>query len=142
MFRRFALDSTREAFRGGRRYRTWLGVLGLFIAVGLLAYLRQARSGLVVTGMSDQVSWGLYIANFTFFVGVAAAAVMVVVPAYIFKHEGAHSVVLIAEGVAVAACFMSMLVVMVHLGRPARFSHLLPFPGRSNWPVSLPAVDE
>ncbi len=141
MFRRFVLDSLREALRGGRNYWTWLGILGLLIAVGLLAYLRQARSGLIVTGMSDQVSWGIYIANFTFLVGVAAAAVMVVIPAYIFKHEGAHSVVLIAEGIAVAACFMCLLFVMVDLGRPDRFWHMIPFLGRFNWPVSMLAWD-
>ncbi len=141
MFRRFVLDSTREALSGGRRYWTWLGALGLIVVIGLIAYLRQARTGLIVTGMSDQVSWGVYIANFTFLVGLAAAAVMVVVPAYIFQHKGAHSVVLLAEAVAVAACFMCMLFVMVDLGRPDRFWHMIPLLGRFNWPMSILAWD-
>ncbi len=141
MFRRFVMDSLREAFRGGRHYWTWLGMLGLVAAIGLLAYLRQARSGLIVTGMSDQVSWGVYIANFTFLVGLAAAAVMVVIPAYIFQHTGARAVVLIAEGIAVAACFMCMLFVMVDLGRPDRFWHMIPLLGRFNWPTSMLAWD-
>ncbi len=141
MFRRFVMDSLREALRGGRMYWAWLGILGLFVATGLMAYLRQARSGLIVTGMSDQVSWGVYIANFTFLVGVAAAAVMVVIPAYIFQHKGARAVVLIAEGIAVAACFMCMLFVMVDLGRPDRFWHMIPLLGRFNWPVSILAWD-
>lgn len=141
VFRRFILDSLREAFRGGRLYWTWLGILGLITAAGLLAYLRQARAGLIVTGMSDQVSWGVYIANFTFLVGMAAAAVMVVIPAYIFQHQGARAVVLIAEAIAVAACSMCMLFVIVDLGRPDRFWHMIPYLGRFNWPVSLLAWD-
>ncbi|NIP57651.1 MAG: polysulfide reductase, partial [Gemmatimonadetes bacterium] len=70
-----ALDS---ATRGGRRYRVWMGSLTLLILTGALAYWIQLREGLAVTGMTDHVSWGLYISNFTFLVGLAAAAVMLV----------------------------------------------------------------
>jgi Ni/Fe-hydrogenase subunit HybB-like protein len=141
VFRRFVLDSLAECFRGGRQYRSWLALLGLTTAVGAVAYVRQLQQGLIVTGMSDQISWGVYIANFTFLVGVAAAAVMVVIPAYIFKHEGAHRVVLLAEAVAVSASFMCMVFVMVDLGRPDRFWHMIPFLGRFNWPISILAWD-
>ncbi len=138
---RFATDSLKEALRGGREYKLWLLALLSVCAVGGLAYLQQLRTGLVVTGMSDQVSWGVYIANFTFLVGVAAAAVMVVIPAYIFDHKGAKTVVLLAEGVAVAACIMCMAFVMVDLGRPDRAWHLIPFIGRFNFPISILAWD-
>ena len=141
VFRRFMTDSLREAFSGSRKYWTWVGLLGLVTLIGALAYTQQLRQGLIVSGMSDQVSWGVYIANFTFLVGMAAAAVMVVVPAYIFKHEGAHHVVLLAEAVAVAASLMCIVFVIVDLGRPERAWHMIPFLGRFNWPISMLAWD-
>ena len=67
----------RIAFVGDWRYYAWMGILSCFILLGINAYAKQFVNGLIVTGMSDQVSWGVYIANFTFIVGVAAAAAMV-----------------------------------------------------------------
>jgi Ni/Fe-hydrogenase subunit HybB-like protein len=84
------------------------------------AYALQLRDGLIVTGMSDQVSWGFYISNFAFLVGIAAAAVLLVIPAYIFHRKEFKSVVLIGEGLAVAAVLGAMLFVIVDLGRPDR----------------------
>jgi Ni/Fe-hydrogenase subunit HybB-like protein len=72
------------------------------------AYSIQLRDGLIVTGMNDHVSWGLYISNFTFLVGLAAAAMMLVLPAYILKDVDFSRAVLIAEGVAVAALVMCL----------------------------------
>ena len=63
---------------------TFLTVVALF---GLNAYAKQLVHGLVTTGMTDQVSWGLYIANFTFLVGMAAAAVMLVIPVYVYRNK-------------------------------------------------------
>jgi len=81
---RFLVDATATMFRGSWRYYLWItSLVGVFLW-GLVNYVHQAQDGLVVTGMSDQVSWGFYIANFAFLVGIAAAAVLLVVPAYIF----------------------------------------------------------
>lgn len=140
-FVRFITASLAEVLKGGKVYWTWLGVLAAVALVGVVAYAGQLRDGLIVTGMSDQVSWGVYISNFTFLVGLAAAAVMVVIPAYIFHDKGAKSVVLLAEGVAVAACIMCLLFVVVDLGQPLRFWHLIPVIGRFNWPESMLAWD-
>ena len=115
----FLRDGLREMLRGGRAYWTWLGVLAVLFAFGALNYCGQLRDGLVVTGMSDQVSWGFYIANFTFLVGIAAAAVMLVIPAYIFHRKDVNDVVLLGEGMAVAAVIMAMLFVTGG-PRPAR----------------------
>ena len=87
--------------------------------------------------MTDHVSWGLYIANFTFFVGVAAGAVMMVIPAYLFHDKEMHDLVVIGEIVAIAAICMCLGFVTVDLGRPDRFWHMLPFIGKFNWPGSL-----
>ncbi|MFK7822629.1 MAG: sulfate reduction electron transfer complex DsrMKJOP subunit DsrP [Oligoflexales bacterium] len=101
----------------------------------------NAHNGLAVTGMNDHVSWGLYISNFTFLVGIAAAAVMLVVPAYVFSDVDLYKVVLIGEGVAVGALVMCMAFVSVDLGGPHRFWHLIPGIGRLNFPQSLLSWD-
>lgn len=137
----FFAAGLREVLRGGRAYWCWVGALGVVVAAGLLAYARQLDQGLITTGMSDQVSWGVYIANFTYLVGIAAAAVMLVIPAYVFHRGDVKDVVLIGEGIAVAAVIMSILFVVVDLGRPERMWHMLPGLGRLHFPQSLLAWD-
>ena len=137
----FVRDGISAMFRGGRGYWLWLGVLSALVVAGVVAYAVQLRYGLIVTGMSDQVSWGFYISNFTFLVGIAAAAVLLVIPAYIFHRKDIKSVVLIGEGLAVAAVLSAMLFVVVDLGRPDRMLHMLPMIGSLNFPQSLLAWD-
>ena len=138
---RFFADSLREMFRGPPGYWAWLGGLAMVVAVGAWNYLDQIRDGLVITGMSDQVSWGFYIANFAFLVGIAAAAVLLVIPAYLFDRKDVKEVVLVGEGMAVAAVIMAMTFVMLDLGHPERLWHALPGIGRFNFPHSLLAWD-
>ena len=138
---RFFVDGLRQVFKGGRLYWSWVGGLGVVVLAGMVFYWRQLEQGLIVTGMSDQVSWGAYIANFTYLVGVAAAAVMLVIPAYVFHREDVRHVVLIGEGIAVAAVVMSILFVVVDLGRPERMWHMIPGLGRLHFPQSLLAWD-
>jgi len=137
----FVIDSLRWLFRGGPMYWTWLALLVLLIGLGGWHYYLQLRDGLVVTNMSNQVSWGFYISNFTFLVGVAAAAVMLVVPAYIFHRKDIKDVVLMGDTMAIAAVTMAILFVVADLGRPDRFWHLIPFVGRFNFPESMLAWD-
>jgi Ni/Fe-hydrogenase subunit HybB-like protein len=138
---RFLIDAIRSMFSGGRNYWLWLIFLCAIIALGGLNYAQQLRLGLVVTGLSDQVSWGFYISNFAFLVGIAAAAVLLVIPAYIFERKDIKGVVLLGEGIAVAAVIMAMLFVVVDLGRPDRMWHMIPVIGRFNFPLSLLAWD-
>ncbi len=137
----FMLDGLREMFRGSREYWMWLGALAVVVAFGAWNYSQQLTNGLVVTGMSDQVSWGFYISNFAFLVGIAAAAVLLVIPAYIFDRKDIKDVVLVGEGMAVAAVTMAIMFVIADLGRPDRLWHMLPVVGRFHWPVSLLAWD-
>src|ERR1043165_4685781 len=131
----------RIAFVGDWRYYTWMGLLTVICLLGLNAYAKQLVHGLVVTGMSDEVSWGVYIANFTFLVGVAAAAVMMVIPVYIYKNEELHDLVIFGKLLAVAAIIMCLLFVTVDLGRPDRFWHLIPGIGQFNFPASMLSWD-
>lgn len=138
---RFVIDGVRAMLRGGPAYWRWLALLSVLFLAGVAAYGLQLRDGLVVTGMSDQVSWGFYISNFAFLVGIAAAAVLLVIPAYIFHRKDLKAVVLLGEGMAVAAVIAAMMFVLADLGSPERAWHLIPFIGSMNWPVSLLAWD-
>jgi Ni/Fe-hydrogenase subunit HybB-like protein len=131
----------RIAFVGDWRYYAWMGGLTLIVLLGLNAYAKQLVHGLIVTGMSDEVSWGVYIANFTFLVGVAAAAVMMVIPVYIYDNEELHDLVIFGELLAVAAILMCLAFVTVDLGRPDRFWHLIPGIGQMNFPQSMLSWD-
>jgi Ni/Fe-hydrogenase subunit HybB-like protein len=131
----------RIAFLGDWRYYAWMGALTVVCLLGLNAYARQFAQGLIVTGMSNEVSWGVYIANFTFLVGVAAAAVMMVIPVYIYNNEELHDLVIFGELLAVAAILMCLAFVTVDLGRPDRFWHLIPGIGQFNFPASMLSWD-
>lgn len=133
----FFFHGFRSVFHGSRAYWIWVSSLLVLVLLGLNAYARQLAQGLITTGMGDEVSWGLYIANFAFLVGMAAAAVMMVIPAYIFKDKEMHKVVIFSELFAVAAMIMCLLFVIVDLGRPDRFWHMIPIIGYFNWPGSL-----
>lgn len=138
---RFLWRCARIAFVGDWRYYAWMGVLTILVLLGLNAYCKQFVHGLITTGMSDEVSWGVYIANFTFLVGVAAAAVMMVIPVYIYDNEELHDLVIFGELLAVAAIFMCLGFVTVDLGRPDRFWHLIPGLGQFNFPASMLSWD-
>jgi len=131
---RFLWRCFRLSFVGDWKYYGWMFALSVIVLFGLNAYAKQFVQGMATTGMSDQVSWGLYIANFTYLVGVAAAAVMLVIPVYVFKNKELHNLVVFGELLAVAAIIMCLLFVTVDLGRPDRFIHLFL---RFNFPMSM-----
>jgi molybdopterin-containing oxidoreductase family membrane subunit len=133
----FLLRSLAVATDGSLGFYAWMTLLTAVALVGANAWAHQVVDGMITTHMTDHVSWGLYIANFTFCVGLAAGGVMMVIPAYLYDDEDMHQVVIIGEAVAVAAIIMCTLSVVVDLGRPDRFWHLLPGIGRFNWPISM-----
>jgi Ni/Fe-hydrogenase subunit HybB-like protein len=137
----FLLSGLRSATTGGRRYHLWMGTLTLVMLLGAYGYSVQLRDGLGVTGMNDHTSWGLYISNFTFLVGMAAAAVMLVLPAYVLEDVNFSRAVLIAEGVAVSALCMCLAFVVADLGNPLASWHLIPKIGILNFPRSMLAWD-
>ena len=137
LFFDFARQCLLVIVRGGAGYYAWVLLLLAVFASGVAAYSQQVTHGLIVTGMRDQLSWGFYIGNFAYLVGVAAAAVVLVIPAYVYEWKPIKEVVLFGELMAVAAIIMCLLFVNVDLGRPERFWHLLPFVGRPNFPYSM-----
>lgn len=141
LFSGFTRGSVKLMLRGNRAYWMWLAFLGTLIASGVLAYTAQVRGGLALTAMRDQVSWGFYIGNFTFLVGVAAAAVVLVIPAYIYNWKPIREIVIYGELLAISAISMCLMFVMVDIGRPDRFWHLIPPFGFLNFPRSILAWD-
>ncbi|NKB67073.1 MAG: polysulfide reductase [Candidatus Latescibacteria bacterium] len=137
----FIRSALGAATGGGKSYHLWMGCLTLVMLVGGYAYSIQLQEGLAATHMTDHVSWGLYISNFTFLVGLAAAAVMLVLPAYVLHDVDFARAVLIGEGVAVAALMMCLSFVVADLGSPMRAWHLVPVVGFFNFPQSLLAWD-
>ena len=122
---------------GSKEYKAWLGFLSLLALVGIAFVFRQIDQGLIATNMRDQVSWGWYIANFTFLVGVAAAAVVLVIPYYIYKFKPLGDIVLIGEIMAVAAVSMCLMFIVLDMGSAERFWHLIPMIGIFNFPQSI-----
>jgi Ni/Fe-hydrogenase subunit HybB-like protein len=137
LFAHFVRGSLLAVASGSRGYYIWLLALCVLIALGVGAYGNQLTHGLITSHMRDQVSWGFYIGNFAFLVGVAAAAVVLVVPAYVYNWGPIRDVVLIGELCSVAAIVMCMLFVTVDLGRPEFVWHLMPIVGTPNFPHSL-----
>jgi Ni/Fe-hydrogenase subunit HybB-like protein len=140
-FRPFLFDVIRWNLQGGVALQVYRLILVAGMLLGVYAYSVQARQGLAVTGMNDIVSWGFYISNFTFLVGVAAAAVMLILPAYVFHDPEFHRVVIIGEGVAVGALVMCLTFIFVDLGGPLQAWHLIPGIGLFNFPSSILAWD-
>jgi molybdopterin-containing oxidoreductase family membrane subunit len=136
-FLKFISNGLGAVFTGSVQYYLWLGALFALMVVGVFGYSVQFKEGLIATGMHDHVSWGVYISNFIFFVGVAAGGVMLVIPAYVMKDKDFSKVVLIGEGTAVAALVVALLFVLVDLGGILRFWHMLPVIGYFHFPESM-----
>ncbi len=117
-----------KAVTGSRRYWTWIGVLAVVVLAGAAAWFRQFQYGLSVTGLSRDVTWGLYIAQFTFLVGVAASAVMVVLPYYLHDYKAFGKITILGEFLAISAVTMCMLFVFVDMGQPTRVLNVLLHP--------------
>jgi len=117
-----------KALYGSRNYWIWVLSLLAVIGVGFLFYLQQFNTGLGITGMSRDVSWGLYIGQFTFLVGVAASAVMLVIPFYLHNYKKFGKLLILGEFLAVAAVTMCMTFIVVDMGQPMRVANMFLYP--------------
>ena len=116
------------AIKGGKKYYGWMTLLVIVIGIGFLTYLKQLDFGLGITGMSRDVSWGFYIANFTFLVGVAAGGVMVVLPYYLHDYKAFGKVTILGEFLAISAVIMCVTFILVDLGQPMRIFNVFLYP--------------
>jgi Ni/Fe-hydrogenase subunit HybB-like protein len=116
------------AIKGGKKYYGWMTLLVIVMGIGFLVYLKQLDFGLGITGMSRDVSWGFYIANFTFLVGVAAGGVMVVLPYYLHDYKAFGKVTILGEFLAISAVIMCITFILVDLGQPMRVFNVFLYP--------------
>jgi len=116
------------ALKGSKKYWGLVGFLGAIVGLGVLTWLYQLSYGLGITGMSRDVSWGFYIAQFTFLVGVAAGGVMVVLPYYLHDYKAFGKITILGEFLAIAAVTMCLLFILVDLGQPMRMINVLLYP--------------
>ncbi|MBG0775110.1 MAG: polysulfide reductase NrfD [Desulfovibrionaceae bacterium] len=114
-----------KAIKGPVSYYVWLAFLGSIVSVGAVSYIIQLWLGLGVTGMSRDVSWGFYIAQFTYLVGVAASAVMLVLPYYFHHYKPFKKMIILGEFMAIGAVSMCLLFIIVDLGQPQRAMNVI-----------------
>jgi Ni/Fe-hydrogenase subunit HybB-like protein len=140
-FLRFIKGSFKIITKGSASYYAWVTFLILLFVWGGFGYANQLAHGLIVTHMRDSVSWAFYIGNFTFLVGVAAASVMLVIPAYVYHWKPIKEIVIFGELLAICAVIMCLCFIVVDIGNPLRFWHMLPGIGILNFPSSLLSWD-
>ena len=117
-----------KALKGNSNYWMWLAFLSAFIAVGGICYLRQFLYGMHLTGMGRDLSWGLYISQFTFLVGVAAGGLMLVLPYYIHNYKAFGRITILGEFLAIAAIIMCLMFIMADIGQPLRGLNMILHP--------------
>ncbi len=117
-----------KALYGGKKYWAWVIFLLFLIGLGSIFYIIQLNKGLMVTGMGRDVSWGFYIAQFTYFVGVAASAVMLVLPFYFHDVKKFERIIVLGEFMAVASVIICLGFIVVDLGQPQRLMNVLLHP--------------
>jgi Ni/Fe-hydrogenase subunit HybB-like protein len=122
----FLWRCVRTAASGDWRYWAWLGALLAVGLVGLHAYVKQLEVGLVTTDLTNQVPWGIYIANFTFLLGVAGAATVLVIPVYLYKNRNLSDLIIYTVVLGVASLLMALLFLTADLGRPDKLMHIMP----------------
>ncbi|OGT10256.1 MAG: hypothetical protein A3J49_07990 [Gallionellales bacterium RIFCSPHIGHO2_02_FULL_57_16] len=137
----FVIDFWSYAFKGGPKYYSWLLFLSVFILVGLYTTYLQLTEGLILIGATDQITWELYISNFIFTAHVAAAAVLVVIPAYMYKRKDMKDLAVLGEIIALGFVTTGMVLVVYHVGRPDRLWHMIPSLGYFNFPNSMLTFD-
>ena len=117
-----------KVLKGSPKYYLWILFLLAIIGYAFIVYVFQLIYGLQMTGLTRNTSWGFYIAQFTYLVGVAAAAVMLVLPATFHHYHPYHRVIVFAEFLAIGAVIMCMLFIVVDMGQPQRVLNIILHP--------------
>lgn len=133
----FVIDFWTYAFRGGPLYYGWLAFLSVFLIVGAYTTYMQLKYGLLLTGATDQVTMEMFLSNFVFTAHVAAAAILVVIPAYMYHRPDMRNLAVLGEIIALGFVSAGILFVVYHVGRPDRMWHIVPLWGYFNFPNSM-----
>ncbi len=114
-----------KALKGSKKYWIWLSVLSAVIGLAFLVYMKQWNFGLGITGMHRDYTWGFYIAQFTFLVGVAAGGVMLVLPYYLHDYKAFGRITILGEFLAIGAVIMCLLFIVADMGQPGRAMNVI-----------------
>jgi len=133
----FVVDFCSYAFKGGPMYYGWLAFLSIFLLVGGYTTYMQLSTGLLLTGATDQATMEMFLSNFIYTAHIAAAAILVVIPAFMYKYPGMKDLAVLGEIIALAFVSAGMLFVTYHVGRPDRMWHMIPGLGYFNFPNSM-----
>ena len=117
-----------KALTGDSKYWTWLAFLLVLMGIGGACYVQQFNYGLGYHRHEPRRLLGLYISQFTFLVGVAAAAVMLVLPYYLHNYKAFGRITILGEFMAVAAVAMCLMFILADLGQPMRALNVLLHP--------------
>jgi len=118
----------------GKAGQVWTTILCLIILNGVVSYIFQLMNGLSVTGMSNYVSWGIYISNFVFFVAISLVGSLISAILKLSNAKWSIPLTRIAEIIAVSNIMFAGLIIIVDMGRPDRIGNLL-LHGRIQSPI-------
>ena len=91
----------------------WLIVLGALILGGLYGLIVQIVEGHIVTGMRDNVVWGIYIANFIFFIGISYAGALISGILHLLRVEWRTPIIRIAEIITVISTIIGPVYILL-----------------------------
>jgi Ni/Fe-hydrogenase subunit HybB-like protein len=112
----------------GKKTSGWTLFFLLWIMAGGYALYLQIADGHIVTGMRDNVVWGLYIANFIFFIGISYAGAVISGLLHILNVEWRKPIIRIAEMITVIATMIGPVFILLCVGRLDRLQHLFLYP--------------
>ena len=120
--------------RTGPGFYWAVGLLSLFILWGAIAYWTQLDEGLGVTGLHQPVSWGFYVTNFVFFIGISHAGTLISAILRLSRAEWRRPITRMAEVITVMVLFIGAGQILVDLGRPDRVLNVIRY-GRYQSPL-------
>ncbi|MEI7897637.1 MAG: NrfD/PsrC family molybdoenzyme membrane anchor subunit [bacterium] len=133
--REFATQLERTSIQG----YAWIMFLLIVIGVGVYAFLQQVIYGHEVTGMRDNVVWGVYIVNFIFFMGISYAGALISGTLHLFKTAWRKPIIRMAEFITIIALLIGPCFILLCIGRLDKLHYLVLF-GRIQSPITWDVI--
>lgn len=118
----------------GRTGRVWIASLLAVCMMALVAYIYQLKNGLQVTAMRNYVSWGAYMTNFVFFIGISHAGTLISAILRVTDAGWRRPITRMAEAITVIALMVGASMVVIDMGRPDRLLNVI-IHGRLQSPI-------
>jgi len=133
--REFAPQLERTSIQG----YVWIVFLLAIIGLGFYAFLQQVFNGHEVTGMRDNVVWGVYIVNFIFFMGISYAGALISGTLHLFKTVWRKPVIRMAEFITIISLLIGPCFILLCIGRLDKLHYLVLF-GRIQSPITWDVI--